>query len=135
MDTGLEKFKRKVDVEIAQNMASEESQVSFVWLAVLQTQKRNQFSFAQTASRNIMRTLAWSTKNFRFTREQNKHIRIADRIYSFYFKILLIRWISPTTYLKKQHSIRFQRMLSTDSFCRSGIFLSFKIKLICRVSL
>ena len=40
MDTGLEKFKRKVDVEIAQNIASEESQVPFVWLAVLQTQKK-----------------------------------------------------------------------------------------------
>ena len=59
-----------------------------------------------------MRTLAWNTKNFRFTREQNKHIRIAaDRIYSFYFKILLIRSISPTTYQKKHHSIRFQRLL------------------------
>ena len=111
MDIGLEKFKSKVDVEIAQNTASEENQVSFVWAVVLQMQKKNQFSFALTASRNIMRTLAWNAKNFRFTREQNKHICIADRIYSFYFKILLIRSISPTTYRKKHHSIRFQRLL------------------------
>ena len=41
MDTGLEKFKRKVDVEIAQNTVSEENQVSFVWPVVLQTQKKN----------------------------------------------------------------------------------------------
>ena len=111
MDTGLEKFKRKDNVEIAQNTASEENQVSFVWPVVLQMQKKNLLSFALTASRNIMRTLEWSAKNFRFTREQNKHIRIADRIYSFHFKILLIRSISPTTYRKKQHSIRFQRLL------------------------
>ena len=93
-----------------------------------------------------MRILAWSTKNFRFTREQNKHIRIADRIYSFYFKILLIQWISPTTYLKKQHSVCSAiRMCLFCSLVKrllfrltvsatSGIFLSFRIKPICRVS-
>ena len=82
-----------------------------------------------------MRTLAWSAKNFRFTREQNKHIRIADRIYSFYFKILLIRLISPTTYWKKQHSIRFQRLLFRLTVSAGKWdFLSFKITPICGVS-
>ena len=81
-----------------------------------------------------MRSLAWSAKNFRFTREQNKHICIVDRIYSFYFKILFIRWISPTTYLKKQHSIHFQRLLfQLTVSAASEIFPSFKIKPICRV--